>query len=517
MADLILRHGKPINAERFSLSDSAKTTLSAIAHEWIDKLLNSSQATRHQMSEVAWALQRFGGPEFVHKLKEMLDRDLSDSASARDSYVLIYQNAFVAIGGDDVPPLMKSYLPNLQFGLEAANVLATRWRNASPSSADKPVGGWPSFGEATQNRAARLESLAPLPTTEAAEAIFTVVREVLTTAESDNERRHAIGLAQIGLSIPHGAKREDIDALVNLPLPYSSKQGLLTAAAKAGEILNADTLLVGLRELLEAAKMETWRLDQNRGELMGWMVLFPFSDRPAALVEAIRLVGYRYPSDFRRVLETISASPHPDILSLLDDLAKDDSRFTQQYEWSNAILKLGTEAAAFFLLDQIDSGKLSAKRLGQMRHITEHLAGLARKHPTFRRELVLRYANAEVGMARDLMEDVLAEVPDEEVILSIIRVCVGVGHTFRQSNLQTALRNLAVGRRPADDWPGAFQEFSISLAGLRKKLFQLTLASNQEAMLARACLNYIEKLRDEHGRINDEPRHPDIRAGGQWP
>ena len=73
------------------------------------------------------------------------------------------------------------------------------------------------------------------------------------------------------------------------------------------------------------------------------------------------------------------------------------------------------------------------------------------------------------------------------------------------------------GRRPAEGWPGAFQEFSVSLASLRKDLFGLVVAGGDDASLAESCLNYIEELRDEHGRIDDEPRHPDVRSGRPWP
>ena len=35
--------------------------------------------------------------------------------------------------------------------------------------------------------------------------------------------------------------------------------------------------------------------------------------------------------------------------------------------------------------------------------------------------------------------------------------------------------------------------------------------------LAKACLVRIDKLRDEHGRVEFESRHPDIGTGRPWP
>ncbi len=83
--------------------------------------------------------------------------------------------------------------------------------------------------------------------------------------------------------------------------------------------------------------------------------------------------------------------------------------------------------------------------------------------------------------------------------------------------LREAVRNVAVGRRPAPDWPGAFEEFSVPLTTLRKQLFDLVAAENKQSALAEACLIKIDRLRDHYGRIEGEPRHPDINSGRPWP
>jgi hypothetical protein len=37
------------------------------------------------------------------------------------------------------------------------------------------------------------------------------------------------------------------------------------------------------------------------------------------------------------------------------------------------------------------------------------------------------------------------------------------------------------------------------------------------AGVAAACLLEIDKLRDEYGSVDSEPRHPDIETGRSWP
>ena len=76
---------------------------------------------------------------------------------------------------------------------------------------------------------------------------------------------------------------------------------------------------------------------------------------------------------------------------------------------------------------------------------------------------------------------------------------------------------MAVGRKPAEDWEGAFEEFSMPLTELRARLFGMLAPEDARAMLAKQCLVAIEHHRDEHGRVSSEPRHPDISSGRAWP
>jgi len=49
---------------------------------------------------------------------------------------------------------------------------------------------------------------------------------------------------------------------------------------------------------------------------------------------------------------------------------------------------------------------------------------------------------------------------------------------------------------------------------LRRKLLALTKTSGDAAA---RCLNAIDKIRDEYGGLEREPRHPDLMSGLPWP
>ena len=95
--------------------------------------------------------------------------------------------------------------------------------------------------------------------------------------------------------------------------------------------------MAGLQDLLTAAQSQTWRLEENRGELMGWIDLFPFSDDPEKVLEAVALLPEqrRSPHALRRLLQTLPQGPSSAALAVLKRLAADDAAFFREFEWMN--------------------------------------------------------------------------------------------------------------------------------------------------------------------------------------
>jgi hypothetical protein len=537
LADLFARHGRDDGERDRNLSQSDRDRLSPIVGQWIDTLLTSPTANRHQMSNVARVVERLGGPHLADGLRRMLARDLADWARAREkhfkagrrggpltpdvtySHMLEYRRAFEAIGGEAVMGMMRSYLADARFGNDAAWVLANSWRRAHPTGKEPRFPSRVDFSEVKARREQRRGGASPLATCDEAEAIFSVVRELGKQDKDGATQRHAIGLAYVALGIPHGSKRQEIDQLLALLQPYAAKQGLFRAAATAGEELPAGSLLAAVRELLEAAKTESWRLSENRGELMGWIELFPFSDRPLSVIEALDLMPaeHRQPWQLDHLLSALEHGPSDACLETLGALAELDPRIAERHEWYNAIVRIGTLPAARKLLDLICSGSPVGRAGGvDTWHLGRRFAEFAGKFPAFRAELMERYPTLGAGAAKAIVERALVEISDADVVMAMVRSHAADARPF-DGALGEAIRNVAVGRRPAVGWPGAFEEFSVPLTALRKQLFDLVAAGNKESSLAEACLIKIDRLRDRHGGIEGEPRHPDIDSGRSWP
>ena len=536
LAEVFARHGRDDDGQRADIAAETRTAMVTTIRRWIDVMLESPQANRHQFAAVARATTRLPDPQFVSGLRRMLDRDLADWARAREehakapyrgpmshdvthSYVLDYQRAFAAIGDGGAVAVLRDYLPDLRFGTNAAGALLEIWNRGNPSGKARHFAFGQDYSRAKELGKQRREDPRNLATCDFAQAIFDVARSTGTKEADPAVQRHALSLAVVGLGMPHGSKRAEIDELLGLPLPYAAKQRLLIAAAMAGEIIPADTLIAGIDELLEAGKAELWRLAENRGELMSWVELFAFSDRPEAVLDVLDRLPqqYSYPGSFDRLLSALGKSPHDGALGVLQALGRRDPRMVARHDWLDAVIKLGTEGSSHALIAMICDGQLAGARGVNSLHLSRQLARLGEEFPSIKDDMLQRYERMNAGPAKSILKSALVELADPSIILALIRGYAADKRPY-DGRLSQALRRAALGQRPVEGWiAGAYEEFSVSLAELRRKLFAIASANKPQSALAERCLVTIDKLRDAYGRIDDEPRHPDIASGEPWP
>jgi len=102
-----------------------------------------------------------------------------------------------------------------------------------------------------------------------------------------------------------------------------------------------------------------------------------------------------------------------------------------------------------------------------------------------RDEMLRRYEGMSGGQPKAIIESALAELADAPIMLALIRSYAADKRPF-DGRLAKAVRNFAVGQRPARDWPGANEEFSVSLTELRKELFRMFVANDVQSTLAEA-------------------------------
>jgi hypothetical protein len=481
LADLLARHSGNSWDPKPPIQPALRAPLCITLDLWITTLLAAPQTVRHASSEVARGAERVAVASLAEPLRLLLERDLTDYAAARAAYLArpqgpippdactgysnLYAHAFAAMHDAPAVAVLTRDLSDLRWGVEAAGALHQIWAADHPPAEKPRIGSWTDFSQHIALRAERAAGTPP--TSEFAEAIFSVVRTLGASVNSDAVQQHALALAVTGLALPHGNKRREIDVLLALPQPITDKYGLLRAAARAGEVIPASLLLDGPRNLLVVARTQTWRLDASRGELMGWIELFPFSDDPEKVHDALVLLSepYRQPHALHRLLESLPQSPARLAHASLERLAADNPAFLQEFEWMNALIKLDTEAAAVTLLDRLCSGHIP---VGDGFRWSGGLTAWARRYQTVRTAIIARYRALPTGNIRRVLEMAMDDLADEEVFMALFD-----GHVdtpYPNHGLAHAIRNLAIGKKPSEEWAGAFEEFGLPLTGVRGRL-----------------------------------------------
>ena len=134
--------------------------------------------------------------------------------------------------------------------------------------------------------------------------------------------------------MPYGDKTGIIETLLHVQQSLRDKQALLAVLAAAGEIIQADMALDGIRALIGESKAKPWLVgDQNWWEWEGWLELLPFSDRPAATLDALELIepSRRHPWQLRRLLSALGYAPTAEADEILTLLQKKDARFFNEH------------------------------------------------------------------------------------------------------------------------------------------------------------------------------------------
>jgi hypothetical protein len=539
LADLLAGHGKELERSVLQVKGELREGMIGAVEHWANVLLASPDATRSQFAKIATAVERLPAPRLASVLLRLLSADLSNWRVAREeftaalnkgkrirsdtqtSWTLQYRRAFAAIGSAEVVEAMKAYLPDAGycgFGFDAACALKDIWdheQNVSKDRLFKPV---PDFSDVKARREER-QSQRGGNSSPFADAIIATVEDLIKPEFSDEAHAHALRLATVAFSMPYGNRTNTIDTLLHLSQPLRVKQALMAVLVVAGEIIQADIALDGIKGLREASKTKQWLLgSQNWWEWEGWLELLPFSDRPRATLDALELIepNRRTPWQLRRLLSALGYAPGTEADEILAVLPQKDPRFFSEHDWLAAIERRGTLSSARLLLGLICEASVGKAGGIDAWTLSRKLAASMFASGDFRADLYRRYELIAPGVGRGILEYAISEVADDDGVLVLVSSYVKQGKPF-DGILHSAIRHVALGERPSATWAGANEIFSVPLPELRQRLFAMIKHDTIETGLATACLNALDELRDDYGPAESEPRHPDIDSGRPWP
>jgi hypothetical protein len=530
LARLVARHGSEDEDRKRPLpltSDQVEPTISMV-RGWVDAVIPLADSEPYLVADVALAAGRIGRVDLIPDLKRLLDADLArlkkqaqggPRRGARMLYTNQYSAAFARIDGDAIIPVVSEYLEEYEFGFQAGVLLVEAHHRQSNTAMWDPMRRWPDFSYVGAARERR-RSTTTLPSSPMADRLFAAIERLGRPENESKAQLLAIQLGKLAVSIPHGDRRETLARLLSLPEPIRSKRELLAALVMYGEVVSADMVMQGVRAWIdEKNKNKHWIIDQHFWEIEGWLELLPFSDRPETLLDAIAevnaAVGREHEAE--RVVTALSHAPGEAAERLLEQLARNNRRLASRYNWESAIVRRGTASSTLLLIDLVAEGALADGHGGMDAwSLSERLVPLVDAFPEVKSELVRRYQAGTGGQSAVLIEHIFAKLGDVDCFLALVQGYVWQNKRF-DGLLDMAIRDIALRKELVEGWSGAFEYQPVAIAKLRKDLFAMLSGTPQEAALATGCLAAVDALRDEHGSVATEPRHPDIESGRPWP
>lgn len=511
-----------------AFSNDDLTAIRALVEDWGKRMLASGNAQRWQVASVATLASHAPSVQLLPLLKLMLDDNLrryrafreqaqavrwrpSDAVNeARQPMTREYRRAFIAINAPETAALMKTYLADEHFGEDAAWVLASHWRAANEPPPDGRFMSPVNFRRVEEKRAAR--SIAPNATSDEAEAIFDAIENLIGDGATDAERRLAVSLAIVAARLPHGQRDTTIQKLIGFA-PRRSRAELLLGLVLSGHVIDIDLVKGGLEEVTEAGKKDSWVLSEGY-EVQEWLRLLPFTDRPA---ESLTVVQNLPAEQVRthRLEEMIGAFgylPGDEAQKVLLAFAGAFPGLYDNYSWRNAVFRCESEASARQLVDAVVNGKLGGRN-GDHWHTARQIGALLDEYPGLRQHVYAFLKEGANTPGLTLLVAAVAENPDADGLLLLLRLEAAEKRTYLAPG---TIESIVTNRAPVENWEGVYNIVPMPAGDLRRKLLELT-AGGDIADPAIRCLNEIDRIRDEYGTPESEPRHPDLASGMPWP
>lgn len=266
--------------------------------------------------------------------------------------------------------------------------------------------------------------------------------------------------------------------------------------------------------MLEASKTHPWILSENSSELREWLRLLPFAKPVTEALDIVRGLpdDQRRPMRLEEMIVAFGAAPGQACEDVLFQLAEADPRLYRNHAWRNAILGRDSPSAARRFVDLAANSVFDDKGVDRW-HVARQLGSLMAEHPEVRAHVYELLRNGLRGTALALFARAASKDPDEECLLLLIKLEAEHKRLFTSPLM---IEHVVTEHVASEDWQGAFNISPVPAVELRRKLLAMTTDGGASDVAAR-CLTQIDKIRDEYGIPDLEPRHPDITSGKAWP
>jgi hypothetical protein len=288
----------------------------------------------------------------------------------------------------------------------------------------------------------------------------------------------------------------------------------------------ADAILQSL--IARANPQRYFQDDHGKGLVISLLCLLPYTDQPERGINRIREVlaeGRLYGHHLRGLVTALGHSRSPGALALLTEFAGPGTPAfsTVATEWIAAVGNLGGTDGANTLLAFIEKGRTAKNHVSPHHH---HLIELAAKEIATLAQTddellskILSLVNVPGTPERDfVLIKTIAALGSLDAMLTTLNLAIeDRSHRWPYFVLEEAFQNLCLIKRQTPPDVNSYTLEPTPAVELRRRLLEIAIASERRSQNAFSLLGQIDVWRLEHGKPQQEPRHPAIECGVQWP
>ncbi len=529
------KQGDQPDSHRLELPDELSDSFRSVLRNWTDILRNNDNGFghRHELSEISMVIGRIGSEEDISLINELLQYDLSyrnnlllewernGSRGQRPngmsmSYTNLYRRAFEAMPHKKVVEEVTLHLSNSEFCKEAAYIIRHAWFVENGLlSRDTNWSPNPDFSKTSENMI-KLKNQGrgdPHPYTE---NVLNRIEELLSQQEDKKVRGMIFDLSAAIADTEYGNRINILETVIGLE--GLGKYACLIKLIQKGEEISAAIIKPCCKTIRQEWEEVHWKKTDDWYRVGQWLELLVLSDDPMQVMDLVKDLPEHMHQErtFDRILSGLRYSPSEDAEKTLIALAEAFPELVKNGDWLKAMHDQLTEASyEFFCKILWDSNKAQ-----HFAHPTRWshdpfvniIEKIIRANPEIRRDFIDKLETPLAHQLSRIIGLVVQQLGDDEEITQASILLLRNGGL-----MPYGIENYVTCREPINGNSNIFNIAPSSAVEMRKKLLEMTVNDPQRNEAAKYVLASIDELRDEHGRPENEPRHPCLESGVPWP
>ncbi|MFT5602042.1 MAG: hypothetical protein ACI9N1_002292 [Flavobacteriales bacterium] len=529
------RQGDQPDSHRLELPDDLSDSFRSVLRNWTDILRSSDNGFghRHELSEISMVLGRIGNEDDISLINDLLQYDLGYRNNLQQewerkgmcgqrpnglimSFTNLYRRAFEAMPHRKVVEEVAPYLNDSEFCKEAAYIIRHAWfvENGLLSHDS----GWSNnsdFSKVSENMK-KLENQERDDPHPYAENVLNRIEELLPQQEDKKVRGMIFDLSAAITDTEYGHRISTIEQVIGLE--GLGKFACLIKLIQKGEKISADIIKPCCETIRQEWEEVNCKKTDDWYRVGQWLELLVLSDDPMQIMDLVKgLPEYMQEErTFDRILKGLRYSPSEDAEKTLLALVEAFPELVKNGDWLKAMHDQLTEASyQFFYKILWDSNKaqhFANPTSWSHAPFVNIIEKIIRANPDIRRDFIDKLETPLAHQLSRIIGLVVQQLGDDEEITQASLLLLRNGGL-----MPYGIENYVTRREPIDGSSNIFNIAPSSAVEMRKKLLEMTVNDPQRNEAAKHVLASIDELRDEHGRPENEPRHPCLESGVPWP